>query len=89
MFEGSQFGAERTTVEPGELLILYSDGITEAENPAGQPFEESGLEQVIDAHATEPPAQLAASVLAAVERHAVRPRFIDDLTILLLNRAAG
>src|SRR3954452_263729 len=39
MFEGSRFGAERTAIHPGELLILYSDGITEAENPAGQPFE--------------------------------------------------
>ena len=70
-----------TTVRPGELLVLYSDGITEAENPVGQPFEETGLEQVVDAYASEPPAQLAARVLAAVERHAataqVHRRFDD------------
>ena len=42
---------QRTTVQPGELLVLYSDGITEAENPVGQPFEETGLEQVVDAYA--------------------------------------
>jgi len=47
MFEGSKFSAERTVVLPGELLVLYSDGITEAENPAGQPFEETGLRPVI------------------------------------------
>jgi serine phosphatase RsbU (regulator of sigma subunit) len=88
MFEGSRFDAARTVIEPGELLILYSDGITEAENPIGQPFEETGLEQVVDAYAAESPAQLAAHVLSVVERHAVRPRFIDDLTILLLKRAA-
>ena len=87
MFEGSEFAADRTIVRPGELLILYSDGITEAENPLGQPFEESGLEQVIDANAADQPAQLGPRVLAAVEHHAVRPRFIDDLTILLLKRA--
>ena len=46
---------------PGELLVLYSDGITEAENPAGQPFEETGLEQVVDAYASDAPAQLAAT----------------------------
>jgi sigma-B regulation protein RsbU (phosphoserine phosphatase) len=86
MFEGSQFSAQRIEVRAGELLILYSDGITEAENPVGQPFEETGLEQVIDAYATETPAQLAAHVLSAVERHTARPRFIDDLTILLLKR---
>jgi phosphoserine phosphatase RsbU/P len=86
MFEGSRFAAERTTVLPGEILVLYSDGITEAENPVGQPFEETGLEQVIDAYVSETSAQLAANVLSAVERHAARPRFIDDLTILLLKR---
>jgi phosphoserine phosphatase RsbU/P len=89
MFEGSRFAAERTMVLPGELLVLYSDGITEAENPIGQPFEETGLEQVIDAYAAEAPAQLAANVLSAVERHAARPRFIDDLTILLLKRRSA
>ena len=69
--------------------MLYSDGITEAENPAGQPFEETGLQQVVDAYASETPAQLAATVLTAVERHADRPKFIDDLTILLLKRRAA
>ena len=69
--------------------MLYSDGITEAENPAGQPFEETGLQQVVDAYASEAPAQLAATVLTAVERHAARPKFIDDLTILLLKRRAA
>lgn len=87
MFEESQFAAAHTTVEPGEMLILYSDGVTEAEDPAGQPFEEAGLEQVLDACAGQRPAAVAAGVLAAVERHAVRPRFTDDLTILLLQRA--
>jgi phosphoserine phosphatase RsbU/P len=89
MFEGSTFAAERTNILPGELLVLYSDGITEAENPVGQPFEETGLEQVVNAYANEPPAQLAANVLAAVERHSARPKFIDDLTILLLKRHAA
>ena len=87
MFEGSTFSAARTTLHPGELAILYSDGITEAENPLGQPFEEPGLEQVVNAYAAGPPAQLAAHILAAVERHADRSKFLDDLTILLLKRA--
>ena len=37
-------------VDPGEMLVLYSDGITEAEDPAGQPFEEAGLQAVVDSH---------------------------------------
>ena len=43
-----EYGAMETTIEPGEMLVFYSDGITEAEDPEGQPFEESGLELVIE-----------------------------------------
>jgi sigma-B regulation protein RsbU (phosphoserine phosphatase) len=86
MFEASEFVSEQTRLEPGDLLVLYSDGITEAEDPAGQPLEEAGLERVLDAYAQEPPAELAMRVLSAVEHHAQRSRFGDDLTILLVKR---
>lgn len=87
MFEESTFGALQTRIAPGDVLILYSDGITEAEDPSGQPLEETGLEAVLDRFAAERPADLAAQVLTAVENHARRSRFADDLTILLLKRA--
>lgn len=88
MFEGSPFEAVTTTIAPGDMLVMYSDGVTEAENPSGRPFEEDGLSRVIDAHAAEAPAEIGSAVLKAVERHAEGSRFGDDLTILLLKRAA-
>jgi serine phosphatase RsbU (regulator of sigma subunit) len=87
MFEGSRFGAVETMLLPGDTLVLYSDGITEAENPAGQPFEEAGLELVIERQAAAQPADIGARVLAAVADHARDSRFRDDLTILVLKRA--
>jgi phosphoserine phosphatase RsbU/P len=87
MFEKSVFGAVDTRLEPGETLVLYSDGITEAEDPAGQPFEEAGLELVVDRHATAGPAEIGTRILAAVAEHARDSRFTDDLTILILKRA--
>lgn len=87
MFDGSVFGAVETTIGPGEALVLYSDGITEAENPSGHPFEEAGLEMVVERHATAPPAEIGTRVLAAVAEHARDSRFTDDLTILVLKRA--
>ena len=44
----------RTRLEPGDLLVLYSDGITEAESPSGVPFDEEGLVALIRAHAGNP-----------------------------------
>jgi len=86
MFEASQYDAVDTTVRPGDLLVLYSDGITEAENPAGQPFEEAGLERLLSARGGDSPAELASAILRAVEAHARDSRFTDDLTVLILKR---
>jgi sigma-B regulation protein RsbU (phosphoserine phosphatase) len=87
MFEHSVFGSVDTTLDQGETLVLYSDGITEAEDPEGQPFEEAGLELVVERYANEEPAEIGARVLKAVEAHAKASRFTDDLTILLLKRS--
>ena len=67
MFEGSTYSSVGTRIEPGEMLVLYSDGITEAEDPAGQPFEESGLERFIAGRGGDSPAVLAPAILHAVE----------------------
>jgi serine phosphatase RsbU (regulator of sigma subunit) len=87
MFDHSEFGAMTTSLAAGDLLVLYSDGITEAEDPSGQPFEESGLEDVVERYAAATPAEIGLHVLQAVEQHAKKSRFIDDLTILILKRS--
>jgi phosphoserine phosphatase RsbU/P len=89
MFEHSVFGSVDTMLQRGETLVLYSDGITEAEDPQGRPFEETGLERVVDRHAEEGPGDIGVRVLQAVEAHAKASRFTDDLTILILKRHAA
>jgi serine phosphatase RsbU (regulator of sigma subunit) len=89
MFEHSVFGSVDTMLHQGETLVLYSDGITEAEDPQGRPLEESGLELVVERHAEEGPGDIGVQVLKAVEAHAKASRFVDDLTILILKRRAA
>jgi serine phosphatase RsbU (regulator of sigma subunit) len=88
LFEHAEYTAVETTLEPGEMLVFYSDGITEAENPDGQPFEETGLETVLELNAHRAASELGTEVLAAVQAHAQRARFADDLTILVVKRRA-
>lgn len=88
MFEGSTYEAAHTAMRPGDLLVLYSDGITEAESPAGVPFEESGLERFLAARGSDPPAVIAPALMKAVASHAADSRFTDDLTVLVLKRSA-
>ncbi|HVL68092.1 MAG TPA: PP2C family protein-serine/threonine phosphatase [Vicinamibacterales bacterium] len=89
MFEASTYSAVTTLVNAGDALVLYSDGITEAEDPSGRPFEEAGLQEVVSTYASYSAAEIGTEVLRAVERHAHDSRFADDLTILVLKRAAA
>lgn len=86
MFEGSTYERCEASLSPGDVLVLYSDGITEAESPSGQPFEESGLQTTLDAAAASDPATAGKTVIKAVERHTQESKLADDLTILLLRR---
>ncbi len=88
MFGASAYTAGRTLLRRDDLLVIYSDGITEAENPQGRPFDEQGLEAALKAH-QGPLSAIAAGVVRAVELHTADVRFADDLTILLLRANAS
>ena len=89
MFEHSTYKVGRVVVAPGELVAVYSDGITEAEDPKGRSFDEEGLERTLRSHDTEPITTMGTSIVRAVERHSADTRLADDLTILLLRRTTA
>jgi phosphoserine phosphatase RsbU/P len=86
MFDHSTYTTGRVTIHAEDVLAIYSDGITEAENPTGRPFDEAGLEATLVAHRHESVAALGAAVVRAVEEYTADTRLADDLTILLLRR---
>jgi phosphoserine phosphatase RsbU/P len=86
MFELSTYRTGQTSLGAGDVLVLYSDGITEAENTAGVYFDEAGLQAVIDRHWWEDAAALGKRIVAGVETHAAETRLNDDLTVLAVRR---
>lgn len=84
--DATRYVAREATLEQGDLLVLYSDGITEAEDPDGRPFDETGLEQTIESRRDATAPDLCQAVLAAVAAHVRDKRFADDLTVLALRR---
>jgi phosphoserine phosphatase RsbU/P len=92
MFPGSTYEAGKAQMNPGDALLLYSDGLTEAESPDGQPFDEAGLERTLalyaGAYQQSAAAELGRAVFDAVERHRRDKRLSDDLTVLVLSRLA-
>jgi serine phosphatase RsbU (regulator of sigma subunit) len=87
MFEQATYETREITIESGDVLVLFSDGITEAEDVKGRAFEDTGVEGVVAAKAEQDPEAIGRALLAAVEVHAGDLRLADDLTALVLKRA--
>lgn len=67
-----------------DLLVLFTDGITDALNEAGQPMGERRVLDTIKQHTSEPPAIIVERVFEALRAHTgdIPPR--DDLTLVVL-----
>ncbi len=90
MFDHATYVAGHVTIENGEALVLYTDGITEAENRFGRAFEDSGLEAILATRATDAdPESLTRAIITSVEAHAGDIRLADDLTVAVLARGTG
>ena len=89
MFEEAKYSTCHISIGPGDVLVLYTDGITEAENPAGRAFEDTGLEAVVDASWASDSAEIGRAILSGVEHYAADVRLADDLTALVLKRATA
>jgi sigma-B regulation protein RsbU (phosphoserine phosphatase) len=84
--------AEYTVVclqlEPGDTLVLFSDGVTEAMDPAEQLFGVPRLREVLTGHMQTPLDELQRIVLESVENFARGASQADDLTLLLVRYRA-
>jgi serine phosphatase RsbU (regulator of sigma subunit) len=86
MFDLATYTAGTLTLDAGDVLVLFSDGVTEAENPSGVAFDDAGLEQIVNEHWWKDLQTLGTSVLKAVETHAAGAKIADDLTVLAVRR---
>jgi phosphoserine phosphatase RsbU/P len=83
LFPDSAFCAGTVKLNPGDLVVLYSDGITEAGIEQAEPFGESRLESLIVTHRHKPLGDIQQVVLNAVRKWSGREPE-DDMTLLLI-----
>jgi len=75
---------ESLPLEPGDRLLLFTDGIPEALSPACEPFGDERLQALLAAHAARTPEQIAEALLARVAEWTGRSAaFDDDLTFVV------
>jgi serine phosphatase RsbU (regulator of sigma subunit) len=78
-----QFTTEERTWEKGDFLVLYSDGITEAENAQEQMFGDERLEEIIAENINQSAAFLKDCILKALSLHCGRMQPSDDVTLVV------
>jgi phosphoserine phosphatase RsbU/P len=73
-------------IEEGDVVLLFTDGVTEAANAAGVMFGEENLGEALSKYAGLDPAAIVASILGEVQRHMAEQK--DDITLVALKRSA-
>jgi len=76
----------RTTMEPGEVLVLYTDGLSETRSPAGAEFEEKGIIRAVREAADLPAREVVGRLVSGVRLFAAEAGLIDDLTLVVVRR---
>jgi serine phosphatase RsbU (regulator of sigma subunit) len=82
--EDRPYRVAETRLRPGDTLFLFSDGITEAFNPASEEFGTARLEAALDAARGQGAAALVGDILAATAAFAAGAEQSDDITALAL-----
>jgi sigma-B regulation protein RsbU (phosphoserine phosphatase) len=84
---GTAVPSQSLALQPGDTLVFYTDGVTEAFNAAGQQFGEGRLVEELAKVAGRSASETVAATLDAVRRHAGEHPQSDDITIVAVRYA--
>ncbi len=83
ILEGEQYHNAVMEIEPGDILVVYTDGITEAQDKNGQLFGYQRLQDVIRIYANQDAQTIRNAIIDAVENFAQGMAQFDDLTLVV------
>src|SRR5215216_5367294 len=84
MFPGTRYHQYHLLLEPGDIMVLYTDGVTEASNPDGVEFGRDRLVQAVKENYDRPARELIASVEMAVLEWTANQGANDDVTFFII-----
>lgn len=86
-FRSAQYQQATVTLETGDTMVMFTDGISEARNAAGEEFGDQRLIHSIREGAAFPAAALLDRILCAVESFSAGARQYDDITLVVVRAA--
>ena len=82
-----EYGEDRSQLDPGDYVVLFTDGITEAMNSSHESYSEEALELLLTELTLESAEQATALIFASVSDHVGSAEQSDDITVLALEFA--
>jgi sigma-B regulation protein RsbU (phosphoserine phosphatase) len=84
IIEGTEFTNNTHQFSPGEMILLYTDGVTEAANSAGEEYDNERLLKCLDENAKLSPNLLTQSLIKSIKEFTKEAPQSDDITTLCL-----
>lgn len=85
VLEGHAYTEQHVQLQSGDTLLLFTDGVTEADNLAGELFGDERLEKLLSDWQGDSVKDLTAHVVKTVHEYEGKDRQADDITVLALN----
>jgi sigma-B regulation protein RsbU (phosphoserine phosphatase) len=90
MMPGFQFSVEHSHLNPGDLLVVFSDGIPDARDPHQKFFTEARLLRMVEeAEASRTAEQIASDIQEGLAAHISTAAQFDDITLMVIRRQAS
>jgi serine phosphatase RsbU (regulator of sigma subunit) len=83
--EGIPYDSSSISLDPGDVIILFTDGVTEAKNKQEVEFQMGGISKAVQAGPMTPSA-IGQRIIAAVRQHAQGCKQHDDITVVCFGR---
>ncbi len=83
---GAIFPKSTVRMHPGDILVLYTDGVVENNSPTGEEFEPELLETVVRENSDLPAPDIVRAVIDATQTHSLASAYADDFTLVIVKR---
>lgn len=85
---GLPFDETEIRVDPGDCVVLFSDGVPDAQNEAGEEFGDERLLAIVQGLTSQPSEIIVARVFEAIDAFAGAAPQFDDITLFVVRRTA-
>ena len=85
-FETCSYREADATLHPGDVILIYSDGISEAADESGAQFGENRIAEIVTANPDDSSENLLVRIVEAARNHSRTTVPTDDMTVVVIKR---